>query len=297
MKNDTVLITGSDGYLGGRISRRILDSSDLKILGLTMSMDWAENMLHREGIGESERIRFMLNDDFLNSEGTDWPLCSAIHLAFSRRMQPAEDIASSIVFAAKIFHKLVDTGIDRVIYMSSQGIYGNTEQIRTEETPPAPATQYTMAKYAAEVLFQDIMRNTEHHTALRLDPVAQSQNVLKGLCQSAKEGFIHLKGGKQVFSFIDANDVLAAVTTMLETDGNWDSVYNVGWNQKRYTLTELAEMVAQAAECSGYERPRIELAEDDTALWAGMDSTKFMDRTGWKPRIELRDTLLEMMKG
>ena len=185
MNGNTVLITGVDGFLGGKITRRILENTDLNVLGLTMSMEWAQNMCAREGIGPTDRLAFVLNDDFLDGDRGDWPLFGAIHLAFSRRMQPAADIASSIMFAAKVFHRLADLGTDRVIYMSSQGVYGNTDQIRTELTPPAPATQYTMAKYAAEVLFHDILRDARHHTALRLDPVAQSQNVIKGLCKSA----------------------------------------------------------------------------------------------------------------
>jgi len=297
MNRDTVLITGVDGFLGGKITRHIIENTELRVLGLTMSMDWAENMLKREGIGPTERIRFMLNDDFLNSDLADWPLYGAVHLAFSRRMQPAEDIASSIVFASKVFHKLAEMGADRVIYMSSQGIYGNTEQIRTEQTPPAPATQYTMAKYAAEVLFNDILSGVEHHTALRLDPVAQSQNVVKGLCQSAREGKISLRGGKQVFSFIDARDVASAVVAMLTAQGAWEPVYNVGWNRRRYTLVELADIIADAAQKCGMSRPEITLRKDDTALWAGMDSGRFMTKTGWKPEIELGRTIEEIIRG
>ena len=214
-----ILITGSDGFLGGKITRKILEETDFGVIGLTMSMDLVERMLSREGITEKDRLRFLLNEEFFDTGAEGMDIGGAVHLAFSRRMQPAADIASSILFSSRIFHALADAGADKVINMSSQGIYGNTEDIRTEQTPPAPATQYTMAKYASEVLFDDIMRDCPHHTNFRLDPVAQSQNVLIGLCKSAKEGLIHIKGGKQVFSFIDANDVPGAVVAMLKAGG------------------------------------------------------------------------------
>ena len=290
-----ILITGADGFLGGKITKKIIECSDYNVLGLTLSMDYVDAMLKRERISALERVRFMSNDEFLNSPVNDWAISGAVHLAFSRRMQPAADIASSIVFASKIFHKLVDCKADRVINMSSQGIYGNTDEIRTESTIPAPATQYTMAKYASEVLFDDIMRNCPHHTNFRLDPVAQSQNVLRGLCKSAKEGKISLKGGKQVFSFIDANDVPGAVLAMLKAEGDWEKVYNVGWNRRRYTLVELADIVADAAVNCGYERPKIELEKGDVELWAGMDSTKFTAKTRWNPEIELQKTVEEII--
>jgi nucleoside-diphosphate-sugar epimerase len=152
-----------------------------------------------------------------------------------------------------------------------------------------------MAKYASELLFNDIL-NCSHYTNLRLDLVAQSQNVIKGLCKGAKDGQINLKGGGQVFSFIDGEDVAAAVVAMMKTDGDWDCVYNVGKNQVRYTLIELAEIVAESAEKCGFKRPKIMLEESDLALWAGMDSTKFMKKTGWEPAIQLQETIIEILK-
>lgn len=291
-----ILISGVDGFLGGKISRRIVEETDFNVIGLTMSMDLVDIMLKRENIEKSDRLCFLTNEQFLDEEKTDWNIYGAVHLAFSRRMQPAKDIASSVVFASQVFHKLADCGADHVINMSSQGVYGNTDVIRTEETPPAPENHYTMAKYASEVLFNDILRNCPHHTNFRLDLVAQSQNIIKGLCKSAKDGKINLKGGKQVFSFIDGDDAAAAAVAMLKTDGEWNDVYNVGWNRNRYTLVELAEIVANAAEDCGYTRPEIELKEADIALWAGMDSSRFMQKTGWKPEIQLRETIKNVLQ-
>ena len=291
-----ILITGCDGYLGGKITKRILETTDLGVVGLTMSMDFVKTMLEREGLTVSDRLSFVTNEEFLNSEDGDMAgeIGGAVHLAFSRRMQPARDIASSIDFAAQIFHKLSEYHIDRVINMSSQGVYGNTEEIRTEDTSPAPETQYTMAKYAAEVLFRDIMRDCPHHTSFRLDPVAQSQNVVKGLVKSAAEGKISLRGGKQVFSFIDADDVPDAVIAMLKTEGEWDSIYNVGWTGRRFTLVELADIISDAAESKGLTRPVIELKEAEISLWAGMDASRFMERTGWRPSVSIEETIESM---
>lgn len=291
-----ILVTGVDGFLGGKITKKIIEKTSFNVIGLTLSMDFVKVMLERENITQMERLTFLTNEEFLDSSKTDWDIYGAVHLAFSRRMQPAADIASSIKFSSAIFHRLANCNADHVINMSSQGIYGNTEEIRTEETVPAPATQYTMAKYATEILFDDIMKKCSHYTNFRLDPVAQSQNVLRGLCKSAKEGKIKLKGGQQVFSFIDALEVPDAVIAMLRATGEWDGVYNVGWNKRRYTLVELANIVADVAGKCGYNRPEIELEEADIALWAGMDSTKFMKKTGWKPVIQLEDTVAHMLK-
>lgn len=296
MSQKTVAITGVDGFLGGKIAKRIIGCTDWDVLGLTMSLDMPEKMLEREKLEHSPRLRFMTNEAFLRPDTRVEDLYGVVHLAFSRRVQPAADIASSIDFAAAICHRLVALKADRVINMSSQSVYGNTEEIRTEDTPAAPESNYAMAKYASEKLFDDILKDCPRHTNFRLDLVAQSQNVVKGLCRSAKEGKISLKGGKQVFSLIDGEDVAGAVVAMLKADGDWERVYNVGWNRKRYTLVELAETVADAAEGCGYPRPTIELREEEIALWAGMDSSRFMAKTGWKPERALEQVLADLLR-
>ncbi|MGN0600665.1 MAG: NAD-dependent epimerase/dehydratase family protein [Oscillospiraceae bacterium] len=289
-----ILITGANGFLGGKITKRIVEETGFDVIAVASAKDKVQAMCEREGV-DREKVHFLSNADLLKPENKLDNVFGAVHLAFARRTCPAADIASSLTYASSVFHKLADSCVDHIINLSSQGVYGNTEEIRTEETVPAPENHYTMAKYASEVLFNDIMRNCPHHTNLRLDLVTQSQNVVKGLCKCAREGKLNLKGGKQVFSFIDVEDAAAAVVAMLKANTEWDNVYNVGWNCKRYTLVELADLVAAAAEKRGYKRPEIELIEADTVLWAGMDSSRFTEKTGWEPNIEIEKTILDML--
>lgn len=291
-----ILITGVNGYLGGIITKEILENSDYDVLAVASSKEKVEDMLTRMQITEKERVTFMSNADCINMDIPLEDIDGAVHLAFARRVRPAADIASSLNYAESVFKKLAKYEVDRVINMSSQGIYGSTEEFRTEQTPAAPATHYTMAKYASEILFNNIMEKTPKHTCFRLDLVAQSQNIVKALCNQAKEGKISLKGGKQIFSFIDGEDVGRAVLAMLSAEGTWDRTYNVGWNRRRYNLVEVADTIADAAVKCGFERPEITLDEQDISLWAGMDSSRFMEKTGWKPQLSLGDTAYNILR-
>ena len=93
---------------------------------------------------------------------------------------------------------------------------------------------------------------------------------------------------EQRFSFIDAEDAAEGIVSMLLSSPKWEKVYNMGWDRCRYTLTEIADVVADVSEKFGDGRPEVILEKQDISLWSGMDSMRFMEHTGWKPEIELQ---------
>lgn len=291
MNKSRVLITGANGLLGGKVIKTILENTCFDVTAVAATKKKVLEMEKREGIKNVERIHFLSNHDFLNFETELLDnVYGAVHFAFSRRIRPADDIAASIDFSAAVFNRLAGMDIDRVINVSTQAVYGGTSKIRTEDMIPAPESIYAMAKYAAEKIFELCMEKSfiQNYTSLRLDLVVQSQKVVKMLCEQAKIGKLQLRGGEQRFSFIDAEDAANAVVTMLQSPAGWDRVYNVGWNRVQYSLMEVAEIVAETAEKKGYAHPEIELDKQEIVLWSGMDSSKFMGYTGWKPKLDLR---------
>lgn len=291
MSCEQILITGANGYLGGKLTKYIIENTEYDVVAVASCKEKIRLMIESQGI-DNRRVSFLSNDDLTNAE-VDLPdLYGAVHLAFARRNRPVEEIASSIDFANEVFCKLFSSNAKRIINVSSQGVYGNTEEVRKETTVPAPATAYTMAKYATEKILETCAGSSNiEYTNLRLDLVAQSQNVIIGLCKQAIQGKICLRGGEQRFSFIDADDAVAAITAMLISHTGWSNIYNVGWNKVRYTLVELADIIADSAFECGLKRPEIVLDKQDIILWAGMDSSKFMTHTGWAPTIALKETV------
>lgn len=293
-----ILITGANGFLGGKLIRYILENTDFEVIVIASSEGKIRQMIEREVITEIERISFLSNKALVAAD-TELPeIYGAIHLAFARRNRPVEDIASSIDFSEKVFQKLFASSAKRIINVSSQGVYGNTELFRCEDMPAAPMTPYTMAKYATEKIFEAYaaMSEEKEYTSLRLDCVAQSQNVFTSLCKQALEGEITLRGGKQRFSFIDADDAAVAIIAMLTSADGWDKIYNVGWNRKRFTLLELADEIAGVAYCLDNIKPIISFKEEDIQLWTGMDSSKFMSHTGWKPQFALDEMIMKCLR-
>ena len=83
-------------------------------------------------------------------------------------------------------------------------------------------------------------------------------------------------------SFIDAEDAAEGLVSLLLSSPKWEKVYNMGWDRCRYTLTEIADVVADVSEKFGYGRPEVILEKQDISLWSGIDSMRFMEHTGWK---------------
>ena len=288
------LLTGADGYLGGKMAKKIVDSTECGVIAVSSFPERIPSMIERERIKHTERIIILSSEEMFKTDLRSKNVIGVVHFAFSRAIFPSKDIANSLDYSLRAFHKMIDSEISNCIYISSQSVYGDTSEIRYETTAPAPNSIYAMAKYAGEKLFESCYYGHSNlaHTILRLDNVIQSQNLVNALCRKAKQGEnLSLTGGKQVFSYIDVSDVPDAIYSMLTLNREWAELYNVGPNEMRVSLIEIAETVRRVAGKYGITID-IELKPDDTELWAGMNTTRFLDDTGWKPRMTL-DEMVE----
>lgn len=290
MSKDRILITGANGNLGGRLVRELTENTDYDVIAMSLCQDWVEAMLEREQIANRRRVLSFDQDTFFHGDWKDMRVSAAVHMAFARGNRPSAEIANSLDYSRDVFRRLYDMQVPKVIYTSSQSVYGSTSDWRKEDCPPAPESLYSMAKYAGEKLLEAQFRDASgiSYTSVRLDYVIQSQRLVSALCRDAKNtGTINLTGGKQTFSYIDRVDVAKAIAALIQYKGRWKPIYNVGPNKMRYTLREIADVVVAVAKKHGIDDVKINFEENDTALWSGMDSSQFMMDTGWKPSMDI----------
>ena len=253
----------------------------------------SEPALDDAGLRRWDRVRCLTNDEFFSP---DLPpaddAITAVHLAFGRHVRGPAEIASALPFTRQLLERLEPLpGLRRVIYLSSQSIYGNTEDFRTLDTPIAPELPYAMAKYAGEVLVDAFGRRRPDAETLilRMDAVIQSQNLVPALCRNAvRDRRLVIRGGSQYSSYLDQEDAVRAIAAAVLGEGPFAPVYNVGPDRKRVTLSELAALVADIA--AGHSRPiTVETVPADLRQGAGMDSAAFQRDFSWQPRRSLRD--------
>lgn len=297
MSEKRIVITGANGNLGGSLIKEIVENTDYGVVAVANSFETIMDMLKRERITDVDRVIPMNQDVFFRGDLEKLHICAAVHMAFSRANRPSRDIADSLEYAKKTFKRLYEMQIPKNIYISSQSVYGTMSDWRVEECLPAPETVYSMAKYAGEKLFevQFCDKCNIKYSTMRLDYVIQSQKLVSSLCRDVKNtGVMNLKVGNQTFSYIDKSDVAKAIIALLQFEGDWKPIYNVGPHKMRYTLTEIADVVMTVAKRRGIHGVKINSEEKDITLWSGMDSTLFMTDTGWKPTMDIYQMVEEI---
>ncbi len=282
----TIIITGASGNLGGKLVERLLTTTDWSIVTFSsLSIKKWENQ---------DRIKQYLN----NQIGQILPDIKAdilVHLAFARRFRSNTDIATSIDFSEQVFKAAHANPLCKVLNISTVGVYAPNDDFIDESAPVGPDSLYGMAKYASEVLLKSVFANSrERITNLRLGGVAQSQRLIPVFIENAITNHqINIVGGKQLFSWIDIEDAISAIVAALNIP-RWKPIYNVTLNQKRYLITDIANMVAHQAEVLGYGKVKILVEPKDIHLCVGWKSELFMNDSQWEPKVSIEETIRKM---
>ena len=186
MINERILITGANGNLGGTLVKELVDHNEFEIITVSSEKSKVYNMLEREQIEHRNRVTVMGSDTFFFTNWSALGVTACIHMAFSRANRPKQDIATSLDFSMNVYHKIHEMGVPRIVYLSSQSVYGAIQEWRSEECVPAPESAYSMAKYAGEKLLEaEFKESKTEFSVLRLDYVIQSQKLVPALCRDA----------------------------------------------------------------------------------------------------------------
>ena len=294
--NHFIVITGATGNLGSRIIHRVLKNTSYDIVAVLLDFEDAHAFLGKFGDIERRRIRIIFKSEMNKNDLKKADVL--LHLAFARRNHTFAEIADSVDYCKTIFTLFAKQEPKRAIYVSSQGIYGNTEKYRREDTEPAPATVYSMAKYAGEKVFEMAFSDTGIETCIvRLDSVIQSQNLVKALCHAAvSDGRMVIQGGEQTFSYIDEEDAADAIFMLSVHEGEISRFYNIGPDHMRVTLRQIAGIIQK--QCSEIGRSvEINVTDATGMLWAGMDSSRFMRELHWMPQNDLEMMIRKILSG
>ncbi len=259
-----VLVTGGGGFLGLNIVKRLLyegdevvclDQNELGAEALEFLNDHSSAFFFEKGdVRDFEKIRSVLNR---------YDIRRVIHAAAvtpslkEEQANPERIMEINFSGTVNVIHAARESAVDRIVFVSSNSIYGDVEadDVRvTEEHPLNARNLYSIAKIASEMYCGRIQELSglqiligrvssaygpmEHPTSARNHLSLVYQIVQQAIAGNEMRIF----GESASRNWTHVYDLVAALTTLLKKEDLSYSVYNLSYGCS-YSLKELLETV------------------------------------------------------
>lgn len=293
MYKHTILITGASGYLGMELIRQLLQDGSFSVLALTSNVTKLARSFVDRGGGRLQCLQ--RTTDFVSV--VPWKKIDlVINLAFARTELPQNRLVETLNFHKELFLAVKKAKVPALMNISSQSVYGSAPGLHSERSDLCPLGFYALTKCASEILLEAVFSDVAEIavTNIRLDSIAGNKNLLPTFVREGIEKKrINLIGGKQVFSLLDVRDAASGIIALCKTEySQWKHVYNLGWHNKIYSLIDLAKLTKIRLEKLGYNDIEICLQKNDELhTYAGMNSERITQDTGWIPRWGIEDII------
>lgn len=269
--SDVVLLTGGLGYVGGRVSRYLAETSDCHLrLGTRDASQPPPEWLVR-----CELVALDLLDD-ASLAAACRGVKSLVHFAALNEIDSAADPQQALTVnglgSLRLLRAAIDAGVERFIYFSTAHVYGSPLAGRlTEESLPRPQHPYAITHRTAEdfiLAAHDkkeiagiVLRLSNGFGAPERAAVNRWTLIANDLCRQAVTArkLVLRSSGLQYRDFITLTDVGRAVLHVLQLDRATcgDGLFNLG-GQSSMRIIEIVEKIAERCEAVLGFRPEIQ---------------------------------------
>ena len=238
-----------------------------------------------------------------------------LHLAaFSSVAYSWKFPSESFTNNSNIFLNLIDAIRDtdascRVLSVGSSEEYGNVsrEELPLKESQRVnPVSPYAVARVSQELMskvyvkaygMNVIMTRSFNHIGPRQDDRFVIPSFIKRIIEIKKsgksEGEIETGDTTIIRDFVDVRDVVRAYYMLLE-NGTPGEIYNI-CSGNAYRLSEIIDGIAEQVGVKVSARVNPEFVRPDDNKEIVGSAYKIESELGWKPVIDIRDTLRDMI--
>jgi len=310
----TVLITGSEGFVGSHLVDWILKNK--KVYEVHGIRHWRPR--HTPILHFNRRCRYH-NCDIRNIEELFKIIkrvkpVKIFHLAAQSFVplswtSPAETLETNIIGEANLFEAVRRAGIDPVIQIACSSeeyglVHKNEVPIR-ETNPLRPLSPYAVSKIAQDFLgyqyfksyrLKIIRTRAFNHTGPRRTEVFVCSDFAKQIAEiekGKKEPVILVGNLEPIRDFTDVRDIVRAYWLAAEKCKPGE-VYNIG-SGRGYKIKEVLDLLFLLS------RTKIQIKKDPKRMRPSdvpiliCNSNKFKKLTGWKPKIPFKKTLRDTL--
>lgn len=309
-----VLITGITGFAGSHLAEYILkEHPDVEVWGLVRWRSPLNNIIHikdKLNLVEGDLKDYVSLREALKISKPDriFHLAAQSFVPTSWKL-PAETFAINAIGEINLFEAIRELKLDPLIHIAGSSeeyglVYENEVPIK-ETNPLRPLSPYAVSKVAQDYLafqyFQSYKLKTVrtrafNHSGPRRGHVFVTSNFAMQIAMIEKgkqPPQIHVGDLTARRDFSDVRDIVRGYWLSLEK-GEPGEVYNIS-SGKAYQIKEVLDILLS------YSKVNVKIVQDpermrpsDVLLLIG-DSTKFQQRTGWKPTIPFEKTLKDLL--
>ncbi|HEX8710483.1 MAG TPA: NAD(P)-dependent oxidoreductase [Terracidiphilus sp.] len=224
---ETVLITGSAGFFGGVLKRKML-AAGYRCVGIDLVAD-ADRHENLVGIRGDLRDRKTVEQIFSNYPIRTVQHCAAM-LAHGLRPDEREVWSCSVDATQNLLEACVEHDVRRFVFTSTNCLWAsNLGHAIAEDEPPAPVEAYGRAKLAAEELIRRYSDRL-HAVIIRCPTIIDCGRlgllaILFEFIDDGKTVWVVGDGGNR-YQFIYADDLAAAC--MLAMNAGRSDVFHIG---------------------------------------------------------------------
>jgi UDP-glucose 4-epimerase len=304
------LITGGAGFIGSQMAD-ILLSRGHEVINID-NMSWGRREFIEHNL-KNPRYTFIESDlldysTLVNHMKRDIDI--VFHFAANSDIQrggvdPTIDFNNTTLATFNVLQAMRVNGIEKILYTSGSGVYGDVGSIVTSETygPLLPVSVYGATKLSAEGMISAFSNLYDiqawiFRPANIIGPRA-THGVVFDLVNKLRKDPKHLKilgDGKQSKSYLYLQDVLDAFDLVLEKSDDRINLFNIASNS-HITVTEIAKAVIKGI---GLKDVKITYTGGNIG-WKGdvpvvrLDSSK-LEKLGWKCKYNSRQAVEETIK-
>jgi GDP-4-dehydro-6-deoxy-D-mannose reductase len=296
-----ILVTGSTGYIGRALTKRLQTLADTDIYGFNRNPDLQL---------PSER---RLEGDITDADWTAWLTAVQPHLIFHMiGASPASPFAHQLLVnvegTRRLLQALADTGQrPKIIIAGSAAEYGLRDEAVDEMAVCRPEGEYGIAKLAQTEIARSFARrhdlpvviarifNVYGETDRHLAIASLASQIARAEAVFPEPSELHVYNLRSWRDFIHIDDVtealiaLAANTSRNETSGQ---IYNVAFGRS-VPVTRVVDRLLSDTRLSGPDLKKVSLSvhgvqREDVSR---ADTSKIRQHTGWIPKISLKEGL------
>ncbi|MFA9430158.1 dTDP-glucose 4,6-dehydratase [Egicoccus sp. AB-alg2] len=299
-----LLVTGGAGFIGSNFVRHVLQTTDDVHVTNLDALTYAGNLASLHDVADDPRHRFVHGDvcdaglvDALTGQAD-----AVVHFAAETHVDRSIDgpevfLRTNVVGAGVVFDAARRHGLERVLHVSTDEVYGSIEVgAFTEGDPLAPNSPYAVSKASADLLARAYAVTydfpiTVTRTSNNFGPYQYPEKLIPLFVTNLLDGRrVPLYGdGRNVRDWTHVADNAAALWLVL-TRGRRGEVYNVGAGNE-LSNRELTRRVLAHLDAG---EDRIEHVPDRPGhdLRYAIDSSR-VRALGWRPARSFDEALAE----